>query len=65
MNEKIQTGLRLPVALYEQLSEMADRNGLSINSQVLFLIDIGMQAVNLGVQEERRVLSRTAEDTAE
>lgn len=65
MNEKIQTGLRLPIELYEQLSAMAEHNGLSINSQVLFLVDIGMKAVNLGIQEERRVLSRTAEDTAE
>ncbi len=64
-NDKIQTGLRVPEPLYNQLKESAERTGLSINAQILFLIDVGMNAVNLGIQEEHRVLSRTEKDIDE
>ena len=60
---KVQTGLRIPEPLYNQLSETAKRTGVSINAQILFLIDIGMQTVNLGIQEERHVLSHNPKDT--
>lgn len=67
MNEKIkiQTGLRIPESLYNQLRETAARTGVSINAQILFLIDVGMKAVNLGIQEEHHVLSRIRQDTDE
>lgn len=55
---KIQTGLRIPEALYDQLCEDAKRNGVSINAQILFLLDVGMRAVNLGIQEHGRDLAR-------
>lgn len=62
---KIQTGLRIPEALYDQLCEDAKRNGVSINTQILFLLDVGMRAVNLGIQAESRALVRKPRDTAE
>ncbi len=62
---KIQTGLRIPEALYDQLCEDAKRNGISINAQILFLLDVGMRAVNLGIREQGRDLARKRQDTDE
>lgn len=62
---KIQTGLRIPEALYDQLCEDAKRNGVSINAQILFLLDVGMRAVNLGIREQGRDLARKRQDTDE
>lgn len=51
MNDgKIQTGLRIPQSRYDELKEMADRSGISLNSMILFLVDVGLLAVNLGVE---------------
>ena len=63
MNDKIQTGLRIPEELYNQLREAYERTGVSINAQILFLIDIGMRAVNLGIQAAGRDPSRIGSDT--
>ena len=52
---KIQTGLRIPEALYDELKEIANRSGTSVNAVALLLIDMGLQVVNLGVQESLRV----------
>ena len=41
-NDKIQTGLRLPVARYRQLAVLADEIGVSINALILMLIDLGL-----------------------
>lgn len=62
---KIQTGLRIPEALYDQLCEDAKQNGVSINAQILFLLDVGMRAVNLGIREQGRDLARKRQDTDE
>lgn len=62
---KIQTGLRIPEVLYDQLCEDAKRNGVSINAQILFLLDVGMRAVNLGIREQGRDLARKRQDTDE
>lgn len=59
---KIQTGLRIPADRYEELKEIAERTGASINSIALYLIDIGLSAVNLGTQEVRREQLRTPQD---
>lgn len=48
---KIQTGLRIPQNRYEELSALSDEMGVSINALALILIDLGLKAVNLGVQE--------------
>lgn len=50
-DNKIQTGLRIPQSRYEELLEMAERSGTSINSIVLMLIDIGIMTVNLGKEQ--------------
>lgn len=57
MEDKIQTGLRIPIARYNELKEMADRSGVSVNAIVLYLIDVGLQAVNLGVSQSAHSLS--------
>lgn len=62
---KIQTGLRIPEPTYNKLREDAERSGVSINNQILFLLDIGMKTIDLGIQEQRRALPRTERDTDE
>ena len=52
--DKVQTGLRIPQARYEELRVMADRSGVSLNSMILFLLDIGLSAVNLGIEGAAR-----------
>lgn len=50
-DDKIQTGLRIPQARYDELKVMAERSGLSINAIILFLVDVGLNAINLGIEE--------------
>lgn len=45
-NDKIQTGLRIPANRYEELLALADTVGVSINSLLLMLIDLGLSARN-------------------
>ena len=52
--DKIQTGLRIPQSRYEELSEMAVRSGISLNAIILFLVDVGLNAVNLGIEGAAR-----------
>lgn len=52
MDEKIQTGLRLPEKRYEELKNLANRAGISVNATILMLLDIGLSAVNHGIREE-------------
>lgn len=55
MNEsKIQTGLRIPESRYNELKELADKSGISLNAAILFLVDVGLSAINLGIEEEAR-----------
>ena len=42
MDEKIQTGLRIPEKQYIRIKEKADRMGVSINQLILMLVDIGL-----------------------
>lgn len=44
--DKIQTGLRIPIKRYNELSELADEMGVSVNSLVLMLIDLGLAVRN-------------------
>lgn len=53
-DDKIQTGLRIPQARYDELKVMAERSGLSINAIILFLVDVGLNAINLGIEESTR-----------
>lgn len=40
--DKIQTGLRIPEKRYDELTEIAEEIGVSINSLILMLIDLGL-----------------------
>lgn len=42
MEDKIQTGLRIPENQYNRIKERADRMGVSINQLILVLVDIGL-----------------------
>lgn len=53
-NDKIQTGLRIPEQRCAELSRMAETMGISLNALVLLLVDIGLSAVNLGVEAAAR-----------
>lgn len=48
-DNKVQTGLRIPQSRYEEIREMAERSGTSVNAIILMLVDIGLSAVNLGI----------------
>lgn len=48
---KIQTGLRLTNEMYEQIMEMAGNSGVSLNSQILMLIEIGMKTLNHAIND--------------
>lgn len=51
-DDKIQTGLRIPQDRYEELKKMAERSGISVNAVILYLVDIGLSAINLGTERE-------------
>lgn len=62
-NDKVQTGLRIPLKQYEELTGLSARMGVSLNALALVLIDIGLSVISLGTQEERRSLLRNLQDT--
>lgn len=51
MNDKIQTGLRVPVKQYDRIKEQADQIGVSINALILMLIDIGLNQIEYQPKE--------------
>lgn len=63
--DKIQTGLRIPEPLYNRLYRSAEQNGASVNAQILYLIDIGLKAIEAGVQAAARDLARNRQGTDE
>ena len=63
--DKIQTGLRIPEPLYNRLYRSAAQNGASVNAQILYLIDIGLKAIEAGVQAAARDLARNRQGTDE
>lgn len=46
MTDKIQTGLRIPEKRYNELCEVAEEMGVSLNSLLLMLIDLGLTLRN-------------------
>ena len=56
---KVQTGLRIPQSMYDELKAIAERSGASINSLALVLIDVGLSVVNLGSEEFLRSMLRS------
>lgn len=63
--DKIQTGLRIPTARYRQLSSIAERAGISLNTIILMLVDVGLSALTLGTEAEFHALLRNLQDTSE
>jgi predicted HicB family RNase H-like nuclease len=51
MEDKIQTGLRIPERQYNRVKEKADRMGVSINQLILVLIDTGLNFLDREQQE--------------
>lgn len=49
--DKIQTGLRIPQDRYEELCGLSKGMGVSLNALSLMLIDLGLKAINLGVEQ--------------
>lgn len=49
-DDKIQTGLRISSSRYDELKEIAERSGISLNAVILFLVDVGLTTVNLGIE---------------
>ena len=47
---KIQTGLRIPQSRYEELMELAEKAGLSLNGFILAMVDLGL-SVRAGRKE--------------
>lgn len=43
---KVQTGLRIPEKQYERLRERADKMGVSLNSLMLMLIELGLEVID-------------------
>lgn len=64
MESKIQTGLRIPKDRYDELKEVADSSGVSINSIILFLIEMGLSAFNRGIEQEAHSFPRNPKCTA-
>lgn len=64
MEDKVQTGLRIPQSRYEELVQMAERSGVSVNTMVLMLADIGLDVIRTGQEGWIRVLARRTGDNA-
>lgn len=45
-NDKIQTGLRIPAKRYAELNALAEAAGVSLNSFILSLVDLGLAVRN-------------------
>jgi len=63
--DKIQTGLRIPQARYEEIGMMAQSAGVSVNTMILMLVDVGLRAINRGVEEEGRSGAHNLQHTGE
>ena len=63
MNDKVQTGLRIPEKQYDRIKERADRAGVSINQLVLVLIDIGLTCLDRASAEQDHAETRIPKDT--
>ena len=62
---KVQTGFRVPEELYEKIAEEASRFGMSINSYMLFLINLGQRVVLQSVELTARDLARSFQSKTE
>lgn len=62
METKIQTGLRIPEGKYNEITPIAKEMGVSVNTLVLMLIDLGLNVIHLGTTEVHRSLLHTQQD---
>lgn len=53
MKEKVQTGLRIPIKKYRELVELSAEIGISVNSLILTLIDLGLSLRNGDITSHR------------
>ena len=65
LDSKIQTGLRIPKNRYNELKDMANKSGASINSIILFFVEIGLSAFTLGIEQEAHFAPRSLQCTDE
>lgn len=61
---KIQTGLRIPQARYEEIVKLSEQSGASINTVLLMLMEIGWRVIQPEVLESARALLHSPQDTA-
>lgn len=45
-DDKIQTGLRIPLSRYRELVLLANEMGVSLNALILMLVDLGLSVRN-------------------
>lgn len=64
MGMKIQTGLRVPENQYERIKGKADRSGVSINQLILILVDIGLNYLDMELDEQNRFVFHNQKDTS-
>lgn len=57
----IQTGLRVPENQYDRIREKAEKTGVSLNSLILILVDIGLNYLDM---ESDHLISRNPQCTA-
>ena len=50
---------------YEELKEIAQRSGLSVNAVILILVDTGLSVIDLGMTELRRFHAHSSQHTDE
>lgn len=50
--DKIQTGLRIPVVRYAELTGLAEEMGVSLNALILMLVDLGLQVRNGQINQQ-------------
>lgn len=55
-DDKVQTGLRIPAKRYAELNAMAESAGVSLNSLILVLVDLGLAVHNgpIFIQKESK-----------
>lgn len=65
MKKTIQTGLRVPEQLYNDLKANQERIGLTVNQQILFLVDVGRKAILHGIPESAHCDARSPQEKSE
>lgn len=62
--EMIQTGLRVPENQYDRIREKAEKTGVSLNSLILILVDIGLNYLDMESDESLRSLPHSRKCTS-